>query len=947
MKKIVNCLFVAICLCGGMTSGKTRAGTIFPYLIPLAPGGVADLTAGGAIDWADWGLSPTNLFNHKNGVGQITDCTILGPNAPVQYSTNLLGYSWTNGQPTVAATNTTTGLLVAGLTNGFSLSVPADTNPRRLRIYVGVNAAQGLLAATLGDGSAPAYFDASLDAAGTTTSNGVYTINYAANSAGQALSVQFTVSTLYDVGGSVTLQAATLDSNAPPTVAITQPTNNTFFPSPGNIMLAASAADSDGTVSEVDFYAGANLVGIATNSPYSLTWTVTVAGAYTLTAVAVDNDGGTNTSTPVNITVAPNPPPTVVIVSPTQDADFSAPAGVPITATASSLAATVTNVQFFAAGKPVGQVTNPPYTLTWTGMVAGIYDLTAQATDNNGAVGFSDPVTVFVTTNGGALAGSAAAVAAGSAVDLTTEGTNDWVHWGLFTQNSFNHKAGVAPQISDYFAVNAGPNEYFQFADNANGYSWWDGTPDTTATNTTTGIYVVGVGTGFDLEAPATTNAATLRVYVGAFGARGRLRAYLSDFSAHIYLDTSLSNLSNGPGVVYALTYASASPGQMLFVRYTAQESYDPFGNVTLQAATLATGNSPPTVAIISPTNYAGLPAPANLAITAAAADPDGSVTNVAFFQGTTLLAQVTNGPYSFTWTNVPVGTYVLTATATDNQGTTYTCPPVTVFVISNGGVMRPYLNPAPSTVDLTAEGKADWGDWGVPYPPPPGKKGFFNHKRNVVSQISDVSSVGKSDFQLFGDNTINYTWTDGTPILSTNGTVGIYKNNLGEGFLITAPADTMLRRLKVYAGAFAGQGRLEATLSDFSSAPFIDTSLANVNSTSAVYTLIYAARSPSQKLTVKYTSAELFDEAYGNVTFQAAALASAVPLLQPLNPMPANVFGFSFTAEQGLKYAVQFSDCVCSTNWQTLTNFTGTGADVTITQPMSTNRFYRVKLSL
>ena len=48
----------------------------------------------------------------------------------------------------------------------------------------------------------------------------------------------------------------------------------------------------------------------------------------------------------------------------------------------------------------------------------------------------------------------------------------------------------------------------------------------------------------------------------------------------------------------------------------------------------------PPTVAITSPTNGASFTAPAIVPITATASDSDGSVTNVAFFDGATLLGR-------------------------------------------------------------------------------------------------------------------------------------------------------------------------------------------------------------------------------------------------------------------------------------------------------------------
>jgi plastocyanin len=101
--------------------------------------------------------------------------------------------------------------------------------------------------------------------------------------------------------GNVTVQAV----NVPPSVSITAPTNGAVFAAPWTGLIAATASDSDGTVSKVDFFAGATRLGTVTNPPANPSFTVTnlAAGNYTLTAVATDNGGATNTSTGVGISV--------------------------------------------------------------------------------------------------------------------------------------------------------------------------------------------------------------------------------------------------------------------------------------------------------------------------------------------------------------------------------------------------------------------------------------------------------------------------------------------------------------------------------------------------------------------------------------------------------------------------------------------------------------------
>jgi hypothetical protein len=97
----------------------------------------------------------------------------------------------------------------------------------------------------------------------------------------------------------------TTGSNAPPTVSLTSPTAGASFTAPATVPMTASAADSDGTVSQVTFLSGASTLGSDTSSPYSFSWTDVPAGSYTLTARATDDDGTVTTSSPVPITVGP------------------------------------------------------------------------------------------------------------------------------------------------------------------------------------------------------------------------------------------------------------------------------------------------------------------------------------------------------------------------------------------------------------------------------------------------------------------------------------------------------------------------------------------------------------------------------------------------------------------------------------------------------------------
>ena len=105
--------------------------------------------------------------------------------------------------------------------------------------------------------------------------------------------------------------------------------------------------------------------------------------------------------------------------------------------------------------------------------------------------------------------------------------------------------------------------------------------------------------------------------------------------------------------------------------------------------------NQAPTVSLTAPANNASFTAPASVTISATAADTDGTVAKVDFYNGTTRLGSATTSPYAYTWSGVPVGTYTLRAVATDNGGATTTSAARTITV-------RTTTNQPPS-VALTA----------------------------------------------------------------------------------------------------------------------------------------------------------------------------------------------------------------------------------------------------
>lgn len=375
--------------------------------------------------------------------------------------------------------------------------------------------------------------------------------------------------------------------NQAPTVSITAPANGATFAGGSTVTLAASASDSDGTIAKVEYFrGGTTLLGTATTTPYTIAWTNVAAGSYALTAKATDNGGATKISTAVNITVtAPvNNPPAVAITSPSNGAGFTAPATIAVAASASDTDGTVSKVEFFAGATLIGTVTGAPFAMSWTGVSAGSYTLTAKATDNLGATRVSAAVAITVGTA--------------------------------------NLPPLVVLTVPEPCSIYDAPVDIVLAAD---------------AVDLDGGIAAVDFYEGSNLIGSAST-------------------------------------------APYTILWTNPAPGTYTLTA-KAIDNRSASAVSAPVTVTVGTANQPPIVAMTSPAPGASFVAPANIALSATASDPDGSIARIDFYNGAVLLGSSLAPPFTFAWTDVPTGAYSLTAKATDNRGRSTTCAAVNISV--------------------------------------------------------------------------------------------------------------------------------------------------------------------------------------------------------------------------------------------------------------------------
>ncbi|EPS3430156.1 chitinase C-terminal domain-containing protein [Vibrio alginolyticus] len=190
--------------------------------------------------------------------------------------------------------------------------------------------------------------------------------------------------------------------NEVPTVTLTSPSASASVTAGDVVNLAADAADTDGTVSKVEFFVDGVLVGQATSAPYAASWTAT-EGQHKFSTKAYDDAGAVSTASVVTLTVASAQPgneaPTVDVALSASSIDLGG--SVTLTANATDADGTVAKVDFYVAGVLAGTATTAPYTLDVTPSQAGSLSVYARATDDAGAT--ADSALATLTVNGGAV----------------------------------------------------------------------------------------------------------------------------------------------------------------------------------------------------------------------------------------------------------------------------------------------------------------------------------------------------------------------------------------------------------------------------------------------------------------------------------------------------------------------------------------------------------------
>ena len=275
-------------------------------------------------------------------------------------------------QPTIAITGVTSGATVGG-----TVSLTAT--------------------GTAGAGSTLSNVTLSIDGTQVATGTAAATYQWNASSATPGSHTISATATDADGGANSTSLTVTSTATQPPTLTLNAPADGSNVS--GTISLSATATPASGQqLQSVTISVDGTQVATGASSA-NKSWDSSAAGngSHTISATATDTNGG---SASAQVTVNVVVPPTVAVTTPSNNATVSSTVNLTATATAAG-GTSLSNLTLSVNGTDLVSGASSPQSFSWdtTQVTNGNYQVTATATDSDGASATSSIVTVKVSND--------------------------------------------------------------------------------------------------------------------------------------------------------------------------------------------------------------------------------------------------------------------------------------------------------------------------------------------------------------------------------------------------------------------------------------------------------------------------------------------------------------------------------------------------------------------
>jgi hypothetical protein len=629
---------------------------------------------------------------------------------------------------------------------------------------------------------------------------------------------------------------------------------------------------ANGTLTATDADAGDTLVySIVANGTRGVaTITDTATGAYTYTPNTGEtgsdsftfsvNDGTVDSNTAtvtVTISVAGNTDPTADAGT---DQSVDELATVNLTGTGTDAESSSLTYTWSQIGTPAVDITdNGDGTASFTAPAVTVdTDLTFRLTVDDGSGGTATDDVVVSVGNAANLSGSVGDVDAH--VDLTVEGTTDWMHWGRANTSAVNQMDAV-DVIADDGVIGSAGNGTFNITDAPTAFFWNNGDDGDSggaseSAGTRTGIY-----NSYTAGQTADTNGRQvtvtfddtaqkrLKLYIGAFNGDAKLAVFWNAETTAAF-QTTITAPDTQLIKVVTLDVGAQTAADTLKIQYTignnAASSF-----LSLYAVAISPAKVPTPVISAASGTYAG---PTDVSITVP------NRTGAAIYY-TTDGSTPTQSSTQYTGQFTVSATSTIKARAFFPGYTDSDIATSDMTIVDASNIIKAAFIEVPAQViDLEADGTAGWIAWGR-------NSGNLNQYSlfDGGAGLGDYTTIGTvGSVSQISDSPVAFVWTngdngDGQGTASTGTRTGVYYSFSsgqspdvnGVQLAITA-ADTTLRTLKVYLGAFAGSATVNVTIGS-------ETFAQTITATDAiqqvrVLSVDYQPTAGGQTLSVDYT---------------------------------------------------------------------------------------------
>lgn len=464
-----------------------------------------------------------------------------------------------------------------------------------------------------------------------------------------------------------------------PNVRIVSPGNNGTFESNKEVPVSFEASSDNGRITRVELFRNGVRVGVVSNPNNNFTLNNLPIGNHRLTAKVTDERGATAVSPEVRIEIIKaNVPPLIQIISPNNGELFLEGDDIRIEAEAMDSDGNIGKVEFFSNGILIGTRTSAPFVASLNNVKSGRYEITAKATDNQGAATTSNLVTVIVESENRP-----------PVVTITSPNNNSKFFRGdeieikvnasdpdgnvekveLFRNGSRIHTMTKAPYTFNWKNAAVGRHNLVARAYDNRGAQ----------TNSST----VSVEVFERVELPNVSLISPTNNQIFDQGDPiGLMVMFEGDDKAvekvEYYRGNQLIGTSrNSP---FSFDWKSAPVGRhsVKAVAYGGQpatKKETEIVNITVDA------KSSQVFAITSPTRNARSYEGINLTIRVQLPESSRKIKNVEYFRGNQRLGSSSNDPYHFTWRDIPAGEHNLVARLNYEDGTRIISSVVKIFV--------------------------------------------------------------------------------------------------------------------------------------------------------------------------------------------------------------------------------------------------------------------------